>query len=100
MGRAEKLVDVALAITDVDASRGIAEQRDRLAHVLQPAEALLLFDGHPRRTDLLFERGGPLELRPRPKLFGGKAQRQAIQRDSEARMHQKPDGFIECEAAP
>ncbi|MER9094744.1 hypothetical protein NKI34_27405 [Mesorhizobium sp. M0700] len=70
MGRAEKLVDVALAIADVDASRGIAEQRDRLAHILQPAEALLL-DGHPHRIDLLFERGGSLELRPRPNLWRG-----------------------------
>src|SRR5690606_2496839 len=90
MGGAEKLIDVALAIADMDTSRGIAEQRVRLAHVLQPAEALLLFDGHPRRIDFLLERSGSLELRPRPELDRRKAKRQPLERNGQARMHQEP----------
>lgn len=70
MGRTEELINVALAVADMDASRGCAEQGDRLAHVLKPAEALLLFDGHPCRVGLFLERGGSLELRPRPEFDG------------------------------
>lgn len=90
MGGAEELVDVALAIADMDASGGVAKQRHGLAHVLQPAEALLLFDGNPRRIDLLFKSGCPLEPLPRPELDGRKTQRKPLQRDGQARMHQKP----------
>src|SRR5205085_4760089 len=39
---AEELVNVALPIADMDAPRRFAEQRRRLTHVFQPADALLL----------------------------------------------------------
>ena len=45
LGRAEELVNVALAIADMDASGRVVEQHGGLAQVLQPAEALFLFDG-------------------------------------------------------
>lgn len=89
VSRAERLVDIALAIADMHKSPWIAEQRLRLAHIFQPADALLLLDGNPCRIDLLLERGGSLELRPRPELERRKAQRQAIQRDGQARMFQE-----------
>src|SRR3954471_21269184 len=70
LGRAEQLVDVALAITNVDAAGRRTEHGHGLAQVLQPAEALLGLDGHARRIDLALERGGALELLPRPELHG------------------------------
>jgi hypothetical protein len=90
MGGAEQLVNVALAVADMDAPGRIIEQRSCLAHVLQPANALLLFDGYPRRIDLLLERSGSLELRPRPELYRREAKRQPLGRDGQAQMHQKP----------
>ncbi len=70
LGRAEQLVDVALAITNVDAACRRTEQGHGLAQVLKPADALLGLDGHARRIDLALERGGALELLPRPELHG------------------------------
>src|SRR4051794_39689925 len=63
LGQAEQLVDIALAITDMDATSRIAEQRRGPAQVLQPADALLLLDEDPRRVDLPLEGGGSLEFR-------------------------------------
>lgn len=61
-GRTEQLVYVALAVTDVDASPWIGQQRRGLLDVLQPPDALLLLDRNTRWINLLLERGGPLEL--------------------------------------
>ena len=46
-GRAEQLVDVALAIADVDAASRLAEKLRGLLDVLQPADALLLARSEP-----------------------------------------------------
>ena len=71
----------------------------RLAHVFQPADALLVLDRHPRRIDLLLERGAALELLPRPEFDGRQAQRQPFRRDRQARMHQKPAHRVHPETA-
>src|SRR3712207_6881174 len=47
----------------------------RLPGVVEPADALLPLDRHPGRVDLALERRGPPELRPRPDLRGGDAER-------------------------
>jgi hypothetical protein len=52
----------------MDASRRLAQQRCRLAHVFQPADALLVLDRNPRRIELLLERSRTLEFLPRPEL--------------------------------
>src|SRR6266566_4877662 len=64
--RAEKLVDIALAITDMDASSWIIQKFRRLLQIVQPSDAFLLLDGYSRRVDLLLERGGPFEFLPSP----------------------------------
>ncbi len=68
-GRTEQLVYVALAVTDVDASPWIGQQRRGLLDVLQPPDALLLLDRNTRWINLLLERGGPLELLPGPEFY-------------------------------
>ncbi|MDH2356547.1 hypothetical protein QCM80_38885 [Bradyrhizobium sp. SSUT112] len=75
--RAEQLIDIALAITDVDASSRIAQQLRGLPDIVQPANALLLLDGNARRINLL-ERGGPLD--PGPEFDGGPFKRQPFSR--------------------
>ena len=67
----EQLVNVALAIADMDTARRFAEQRRRLAQVFQPADALLVLDRNPRWVDFLLKGGGALELLAGPELDGG-----------------------------
>src|SRR4051812_33718133 len=98
-GQAEQLVDVALAVADMDASSGVAEQRGGLAHVVQPPHALLALDRDARRIDLSLERVGALELLPRPELHGRQAQRQPLGRDRQAGVHQQPADGVHAEAA-
>ena len=88
LGRAEKFVDVALAITDMDASSRIVQKLRRLLQVLQPPDAFLLLDGNARRVDLFLERGGPFEFLSGPELDGRQPERQPLGRHREARMHQ------------
>jgi len=99
LGRAEELVNIALAIANMDKPRRLAEQRYRLAHVFQPADALLVLDRHSRRIDLLLEGGSPLELLPRPEFDGRKAQGQSLGRDRQVRVHQKPADRVHSVAA-
>src|SRR3954452_8588382 len=97
LGRAEQLVDVALAITNVDAAGRRTEQGHGLAQVLQPADALLGLDGHARRIDLALERGGALELPPRPELHGREAQRQTFRRHRKGGVHEKATARVHPE---
>jgi len=61
--KAEKLVDVALAVVHMHAGFRRADERHRLAQVLQPAIAFLRLDWHARRVHMPLECPGPLELR-------------------------------------
>src|SRR3954464_4719807 len=99
LGRAEQLVDVALAITDMDAPCRRTEQGHGLAQVLQPADALLGLDGHARRIDLALECGGALELLPRPELHGREAQWQTFRRHRKGGVHEKATDRVHPEAA-
>src|ERR671937_3269725 len=58
LGQAKQLVDVALAIADVDAPSRVAEQRGGPAHVVEPADALLALDRDAGRVDLPLQGGG------------------------------------------
>ncbi len=64
LGGAEQLIDVALAIADMDTPRGFAEQGVGLAHVVEPTDALLVLDRHACRIYPALERGSALELLP------------------------------------
>src|SRR5258708_4840592 len=88
LGRAEKLVDVALAITDVDASSLITEKLRGLLDIFQPPDAFLLFDGNAGRIDLVLDRGGPFEFLSGPEFDGRQPERQPFDRHRGARVHQ------------
>ncbi len=62
LGGAEQLINVALAIADMDTPCGFAEQRIGLAHILEPTDAPLVLDRHARRIDPALERGVPLNF--------------------------------------
>ena len=86
----EQLPDVALAVADVNAACGIAQQFGGLAQVVQPAHALLALNRHARRIDLPPEGVGALELLPGPEPGRGHSQRQTVRGRRQARMHQQP----------
>ena len=66
----EKFVDIALAITDVNAMLGIIQKPGGLPHVLQPADALLLFDGHSGWVHFLLQSTASMKLVSGPELDG------------------------------
>src|SRR4029450_10117721 len=75
------------------------EQGHGLAQALEPADALLGLDGHARRIDLALERGGALELLPRPELHGREAQWQTFRRHRKGGVHEKATDRVHPEAA-
>jgi hypothetical protein len=58
LARAEQLIDIALAIADMDASPWIAQKCRGLPEIFQPPNCFLLFDRNACRVDLPLERGG------------------------------------------
>jgi hypothetical protein len=58
LARAEQLIDIALAIADMDASPWIVQQSRGLPEIFQPPSCFLLFDRNACRVDLPLERGG------------------------------------------
>jgi hypothetical protein len=66
--QAEQLIYVALAIPDMNATLRITQQLRRLAQVLQPADALLLFDRYPRGIDPALQSVRAVKLVSVPKL--------------------------------
>src|SRR6516164_5582641 len=112
---AEKLINVAFAVSDMHAAFGFTEIRSRLSYVLQPADAFFLFDGDARGVDRMLaavdafalEGIGSLELLARPELDRRQPERQAIGGDSKARVHEDaadrvhplPTGFVLVPAA-
>src|SRR5256885_1174110 len=95
---AEELVDVALAITDMDTSRWIIQKFRGLLQIFQPSDALLLLDGNSRWVDLALERGSPFEFLPGPEFDGCQSQRHPLSRYREARMHQDPANRVRSQA--
>ena len=59
---AEQLVDVALTVTNVDATLRLTEKRRRLPQVFQPAIAFLFLDRLTRRIDLFLRCVAALEF--------------------------------------
>src|SRR5260370_899965 len=88
LGCAEKLVNVAFAITDVDASCRVTEKLRGLLDIFEPPDAFLLLDGDACRIDLLLERGSAFEFLPGPEFDGRQPEWQPFGRHREARMHQ------------
>lgn len=88
LGQTEQLINVALAIADMNASSGCSEKVGRLPQIFQPTDTLLLFDRNPCRIDLALQRRRPLELLACPELDCGQAERKSIGRHGQARMHQ------------
>src|SRR4029077_19663461 len=95
---AKKLVDVTLAITDMDASSGMIQELRRLLEIFQPPDAFLFLDRNPGRIDLLFKRCRPLEFLPGPELNGRQPQRHTLDCNCEARMHQDAANRMRSEA--
>src|SRR3954451_17589151 len=62
LGGAEQLVNVALTVADMHAPTRRSEQSHGLAHVVEPADTLLLLDRHSCGIDLTLERSRALEL--------------------------------------
>lgn len=89
-GRAEQLIDVALAITELGASSRIAQQLYGLTDIVQPPNALLLLDGNARRIDLLLKRGSPLEFLPGSEFDGRQSKRQPFGRHRQAQVVRMP----------
>ena len=87
---AKQLIDIALAVVDMHTPCWLAEQPGGLAHVLEPPNTLLALNRHARRIDPALEGSSALELLPRRELDRRDAQRQALRRDSERRMHKQP----------
>ena len=86
--RAEQFVDIALAVTNVDTSVGVAERGGRLPQVVQPANALLLFDRHAGRVDMPLGFVRAVELLSGPELDRRQSERQALRGHCQAGMHQ------------
>src|SRR5487761_1616247 len=87
LGQAEQLVNVALAIANMNTSFGYSEKVRRLPQILQPADALLLLDRNPRRVDLSLQRCRPFERFTCPELDCRQTERKPIDRHGQARMH-------------
>lgn len=99
VGQAEQLVDVALAITDMDAAPRRAEQRRRLTQVLQPAEAFLVRNRHAGRLDLALERIRAFELLPRPEFHRRQPERQTVGGHRELTMHEQAAQRVHADLA-
>jgi hypothetical protein len=88
LSRAKEFIDVALAITDMDAPPRILEKVRGLFQIFQPPNAFFLLDGNARLIDLSFEGGGSFEFLPRPEFDRCHSKREPFERNSETRMHQ------------
>jgi hypothetical protein len=88
LSRAKEFIDVALAITDMDAPPRIIEKVRGLFQIFQPPNAFFLLDGNARLIDLSFEGGGSFEFLPRPEFDRCHSKREPFGRNSETRMHQ------------
>src|SRR5450759_69366 len=94
----KKLINVALAIANVNTSCRLAEKFRRLRQVLQPSNAFLLFDRHPRRVDLLLESFRPPEFLSCPEFDRSEPERQPVARHGKTRMHQNAANSVRPEA--
>ena len=95
---AEELVDIVLAVADVDESLRSAEQRRAVAHVGEPAHALRALDRYAGRVDPALQGGRALELRSGPESRRGKPERQSFGGECQAGMHQQHANRMEPEA--
>lgn len=89
-----ELVDIALTVADMDAAIRSPQQLNRLAQIVEPADAFLRLDRHPRRIDPTLELRRALELVPAPELHCRQSQGKPLGRHREARMHQDPADLV------
>lgn len=95
IGQAEQLIDVALAVADMDATLGVINQGGGLPQVQQPLDAFLLLDRNTRRVDFVLQRGGALELLAAPELDRAQAQWQSLCSHRKAGVHQDAAGRVQ-----
>lgn len=91
----EQLVDVALPISDVHTASRIVQQLRGLSQVLQPANALFLFDRHTRRINPALQSIRAVELVSVPELDCCQAQWQAVAGGQKAVVHQNAATGVE-----
>jgi len=93
LDRKEQFVKVALPVPDMHTAAGIAEQRRRLAHILQPACALLLRDRDLGTVGPELAVRGAMERLAAPELDRRQPQRLAVPGRDQAGVHQHPTGW-------
>jgi hypothetical protein len=85
---AEKLVNVTLAVSNVNATLRVMEECRGLSQVFQPADTFFFLDRYSRRINSLLERVAPVELFTGPKLHGRQPQRKSSDGRCQTGMHQ------------
>jgi hypothetical protein len=96
VGRAEQLIDVGLAIPNVNTPRRLIEQRRRLHEIVHPAHAFLFTNRDARRVYPALQLIGPLEHQ----LHGGQTERQSRRRHHEARVHRDAAQRVAAQGMP
>lgn len=87
MGEGKQFVDVAVPISDMNATVSISEQVGGVAHILQPLYGLLLFNWHTRVIDFPLQSIGAVELVAGPELDSGQPEWQATYSRDRTGMH-------------
>ena len=88
LGETVEFEYIALAVAHVNTSVWSTKAFDRLAKIVQPANALLLLDRNACWVDFALERGGALKLITVPEFHCRKAEWKPINGDRQAGMHQ------------
>src|SRR5215467_7941247 len=87
---AEELINVTLAVTNVNAPLWGVQKRRGLLQVVQPPNALLLLNRYSRWIDFLLERIAAGKSAPGPKLHGSQTKGQSFGSHGETGMHLNP----------
>lgn len=94
LGQTEEFVNIALAISDVHGTIRIVQQCGGLLNVLQPANALFLFDRHTSRIDPVLQSVSSMKFISISELNCGQTEWQAFARGHETGVHQDPAGRV------
>src|ERR1700712_2406167 len=94
MSEAKEFVNVAFAISHMNAALWFAKQGCRLPQIFEPSKAFLLLDRNACRIDLALECVTPFKLLPGPELDCCQTQRNPSRSDSKARVHQDPANCV------
>src|SRR5215469_6073973 len=84
---AEKLINIALPVADVDTAFRVIQKSGGLGQVFEPADTLLLLNRYPRVVDFPLECVTTLKFTAGPELQGCQAERKASGGHRQAGMH-------------